>query len=94
MIILGGLGSIWGVVAGAIALTFINYYFIPDVFNDLPSKFGLDFHLADVNYLIYGFLLLLMMVLRPEGLIPERRRKLELHEGVGVDDAQLGTHGV
>jgi len=93
MIILGGLGSIWGAVAGAVALTFIQYYFIPDVFNDLPSKFGLDFNLTDINYLIYGFLLVLMMVLRPEGLIPERRRKLELTEGVGVDDAQLGSTG-
>jgi branched-chain amino acid transport system permease protein len=93
MIILGGLGSVWGVVAGAIALTFIQYYFIPDVFNSLPSKLGLSFNLVDVNYLIYGFLLVLMMVLRPEGLIPERRRKLELSEGVGVEDSQLGTQG-
>ena len=31
MIILGGLGSIWGVVLGAIALSFINTYLIPDV---------------------------------------------------------------
>jgi branched-chain amino acid transport system permease protein len=94
MIILGGLGSIWGVVAGAISLTFIQYYFIPHVFNSLPSKLGLSFNLVDVNYLIYGFLLVLMMVLRPQGLIPERRRKLELTEGVGVEDAQLGTQGV
>jgi hypothetical protein len=28
-----------------------------------------------------------MMVLRPEGLLPERRRKLELKEGIGGDDA-------
>ena len=93
MIILGGLGSVWGVVAGAIALTFIQYYFIPDVFNSLPSKLGLSFNLVDVNYLIYGFLLVLMMILRPQGLIPERRRKLELTEGVGVEDSQLGTQG-
>jgi branched-chain amino acid transport system permease protein len=33
---------------------------------------------------IYGFLLVMMMVLRPEGLLPERRRRLELAEGVGV----------
>ena len=32
-----------------------------------------------------------MMVLRPEGLIPERRRQLELTEGVGVGDTELGT---
>jgi branched-chain amino acid transport system permease protein len=94
MIILGGLGSIWGAIAGAISLTFIQYYFIPEVFNTVPSKLGLNFNLVDVNYLIYGFLLVLMMVLRPEGLIPERRRKLELKEGVGVEDAQLGTQGV
>jgi len=94
IIILGGLGSVWGVVAGAISLTFIQYYFIPNVFNSLPSKVGLSFNLVDVQYAIYGFLLVLMMILRPEGLIPERRRKLELTEGVGVEDAQLGTQGV
>jgi branched-chain amino acid transport system permease protein len=93
MIILGGLGSIWGVCAGAVALTFINYYFIPNTFNNLPGKFGLHFNLTDLSFGIFGFLLVLMMVLRPEGLIPERRRQLELAEGVGVEDAQLETGG-
>jgi branched-chain amino acid transport system permease protein len=78
MIILGGLGSIWGVVLGAVALSFINVYFIPDVFNGLPSTFGLDFDLTQLSFGIFGFLLVIMMVLRPEGLLPERRRKLEL----------------
>jgi branched-chain amino acid transport system permease protein len=87
MIILGGLGSIWGVVLGAILLSFINSYFIPDVFNSAPSKLGLDFDLTQLNFGIFGFLIMLVMVLRPEGLLPERRRKLELTEGVGVDDA-------
>jgi hypothetical protein len=32
---------------------------------------------------IFGFLLVLVMVLRPQGLIPERRRKLELTRGIG-----------
>ena len=40
MVILGGLGSIWGVVVGALALSYINYYLIPDVFNDIPGKLG------------------------------------------------------
>jgi branched-chain amino acid transport system permease protein len=88
MIILGGLGSVWGVVAGAISLTFIQYYFIPNVFNSLPSKLGLSFNLVDVEYAIYGFLLVLMMVLRPEGLLPERRHKLEMTtEGVATDES-------
>ena len=82
MIILGGLGSVWGVVVGSLALSLINTRLIPDVLNDVPSKIGLDFNLVDVNYGIFGFLLVLMMILRPEGLIPERRRQIELHEDV------------
>ena len=38
MIILGGLGSIWGVVLGAVTLSFINNYLIPDVINDVPEQ--------------------------------------------------------
>ena len=84
MIILGGLGSIWGVIVGAIALSAINTYFIPDVFNEVPSKIGLDFDLTQLGFGIFGFLLVIMMVLRPQGLIPERRRQAELTEGVGT----------
>jgi branched-chain amino acid transport system permease protein len=84
MVILGGLGSIEGVVLGAIVLSFINNNLIPDVFNDYPSKVGLDFDLTELSFGIFGFLLVIMMVLRPEGLIPERRRQIELTEGIGV----------
>jgi branched-chain amino acid transport system permease protein len=91
MVILGGLGSIEGVVLGAILLSFINNRFIPDVFNDYPSKVGLDFDLTELSFGIFGFLLVIMMVLRPEGLIPERRRKAELTEGVGAGDTELGS---
>jgi branched-chain amino acid transport system permease protein len=80
MVILGGLGSIWGVVLGAIVLTTINFYLIPDVFNSIPSKLGLDFDTTQITFAIYGFLLVMMMIIRPEGLIPERRRKQELHD--------------
>jgi len=80
MVILGGLGSIWGVVVGAIVLTTINFYLIPDVFNSIPSKLGLDFDTTQITFAIYGFLLVMMMIIRPEGLLPERRRKQELHD--------------
>jgi branched-chain amino acid transport system permease protein len=82
MVILGGLGSIWGVVVGAVALSFINNRLIPDVLNGVPAKIGLDFDLTELSFGIFGFLLVIMMVLRPEGLIPERRRKIELSEGI------------
>jgi branched-chain amino acid transport system permease protein len=82
MIILGGLGSIWGVVVGAIALSFINTRLIPDVLNDIPGKIGLDFDLTELGFGIFGFLLVIMMVLRPQGLIPEKRHVAEFSDAL------------
>ena len=93
MVILGGLGSIWGVVVGAITLSFINTWLIPSVLNSLPSKVGLNFDLTQLSYGIFGFLLVVMMVLRPQGLLPERRREMELTEGVTAGDADLFEGG-
>jgi branched-chain amino acid transport system permease protein len=89
MIIVGGLGSIWGALLGALLLSYINYYLIPDVLNTLPSKFGLSFDLTDLSFGIFGFLLVLVMVLRPQGLFPERRRRLELTGQIAAEDSQL-----
>ena len=89
MVIIGGLGSIWGAVVGGMALGYINNYLIPDVLNNLPSLFGLNFQLTQVEFGIFGFLLVIMMLLRPQGLIPERRRRLELTAKIAAEDAQL-----
>jgi branched-chain amino acid transport system permease protein len=77
---LGGLGSIWGVALGAVVLSVINFYLIPDVFNNVPGKdrAGLRPDRALVRHL--RFLLVIMMVLRPEGPAAERRRQIELTE--------------
>jgi branched-chain amino acid transport system permease protein len=84
MVILGGLGSIEGVLLGAAVLVYLNFKFIPDL-NAKPREwFNLDLDLSELSSAIYGFLLVIMMVLRPEGLIPERRRRLELVEHVGA----------
>jgi branched-chain amino acid transport system permease protein len=90
MVIIGGLGSIWGAMAGGLLLGYINYYLIPDVLNSLPSKLGLHFQLTEIEFGIYGFLLVIMMLLRPQGLIPERRRRLEMTGRVAAQDAELG----
>ena len=74
MVVLGGLGSIWGVVLGAIILSAVNNYLLPTVLSDLPSAVGLDFDLSELSPGVYGFLLVIVMLLRPEGLLPERRR--------------------
>ena len=91
MVILGGLGSIWGVVLGAITLSFINNWLIPDVLNSLPGDFGLDFDMTQITFAIYGFLLVIMMILRPQGLLPERRRAEEMTHGEETSSETLYT---
>ena len=85
MVILGGLGSVWGVVIGAVLLSFVNTRVIPDVLDGevrpVLADIGLDFTFSQVSFGVFGFILVLMMVLRPEGLLPERRRQIELTEG-------------
>ena len=87
MIILGGLGSIWGAVIGAIALSYANTYFIPNVLAKVLAPIGLD--VTALGFGIFGFLLVAMMILRPEGLLPERRRKMELTEGINPSEPEL-----
>jgi branched-chain amino acid transport system permease protein len=89
MVIIGGLGSIWGALLGGMLLGYINNWLLPDVLNNLPSKFGLNFSMTQIEYGIFGFLLVVVMLVRPQGLIPERRRKLEMTAQIAAEDAQL-----
>jgi branched-chain amino acid transport system permease protein len=77
MVIVGGMGNIWGVMLGAVALSMMNRYGLPQL-NNLSEPLGFD--VTSISFGIFGFFLLVMMVLRPEGLIPSGRRRLELHE--------------
>jgi branched-chain amino acid transport system permease protein len=79
MVIIGGMGNLTGVILGAIFLSLLNRDLLPEL-NTYPDKIGLDFDVTSINFGIFGFFLLAMMVLRPEGFIPSTRRKLELHE--------------
>ena len=65
LLIIGGMGSIPGVLVGALALIGA-----PELLREF----------AEFRYLVYGALLVIMMLTRPEGLWPEERRRLELHE--------------
>ena len=69
MVVLGGLGSIWGVVLGATLLSVFHNYLLPAVLYDVPSTLGLDINLAVVASGIYGLLLVTLMLLRPAGLL-------------------------
>lgn len=66
VIIVGGMGSIPGVIVGAIALVGL-----PELLREF----------AEYRLLVYGAVLVAMMLLRPEGLWPEPVRRRELHEG-------------
>jgi branched-chain amino acid transport system permease protein len=79
MVVLGGLGSIAGVVIGAVALSVLNNYLLPDVLFDLPSKLGLAFDLSAISSGIYGAILVVVMLLRPQGLVPARPSGERLH---------------
>ena len=88
MVILGGLGSIWGVVIGAVVLSFVNYWLIPDVLDGegvrgILTDLGLTFTFSEVTFGVFGFVLVLMMVLRPEGILPERRHQIEMASARG-----------
>ena len=65
VIIVGGMGSIPGVVIGAIALAGL-----PELLREF----------SEYRLWVFGAALVLMMLTRPEGLWPEARRKLEMHE--------------
>jgi branched-chain amino acid transport system permease protein len=89
MVILGGLGSIWGVVLGAAMLSYIDRQIILETGPNLLRDLGITIDASQLGFGVFGFLLVVMMVLRPEGLLPERRRKLEFEEGVGGAESEL-----
>jgi branched-chain amino acid transport system permease protein len=80
MVIIGGMGNIAGVILGAFVLSMIDRFILPEL-NGVPDTIGLDFDVTAISGGIFGFFLLAMMVLRPEGFLPNRRRRIELHEG-------------
>jgi branched-chain amino acid transport system permease protein len=82
MVILGGMGSVWGVIAGGVVLGWLNIEglaVIGDRFNDAA---GTNIEITKYQFGIYGLIIVLMMLFRPVGLIPEGRRRRELEEGV------------
>ena len=87
MVILGGMGNIWGVIVGASFLAYLNQEGLANTGAWINSNIhvggwhpNLDVPLYASG--IYGVIILVVMLFRPEGLIPSRRRAAELHEGV------------
>ena len=80
MVVLGGMGNVWGVMVGAIVLSWINGIGLQQLGDTINSTFNTDINFPSFNFLIFGSLLILMMMFRREGFIPEARTRLVMHE--------------
>jgi branched-chain amino acid transport system permease protein len=67
-VILGGMGKIPGVIVGA-----LFFAVFPELFRFLP-EIG-NVRISDMRMLFFGLLLIIVMIKRPQGLWPERRKK-------------------
>jgi branched-chain amino acid transport system permease protein len=92
MVILGGMGSVWGVVAGGLILGWLNVEGLAVIGSKFNEAAGTNFEIAKYQFGIYGTIIVLMMLFRPTGLIPERRRKRELEEGVHDESLYEVSH--
>jgi len=91
MVILGGMGNIWGVAVGAFIVYLIETVLLKQLnsfkealnlpaLNLGPIHFDVNgINFLDYQYLLFGLALVLMMLFRPEGLFPSQRRRRELH---------------
>lgn len=103
MVIVGGMGSIPGAIVGATVVTILNLQilkglslmlsklrqagFVVPLINFPLSQWPTQLEPAKYERLVFGILLILMMILRPQGLIPERRHRMELAEALGKEEA-------
>ncbi|WP_374348042.1 ABC transporter ATP-binding protein [Chitinimonas sp.] len=81
MVVLGGMGHIPGVILGAILL-FLMPEVLRDIVNPLQDKLLGErvVNPENLRMLLFGIALIFVMLVRPEGLWPSKRRKAELHD--------------
>lgn len=98
MIILGGIGSVPGVILGAALVTILNLKLLPDLAlwlnalrqnSEIFKNLSTQIDPAKYQRLVFGLILVVMMIKRPAGLLPAQRRKMELQEAeeeIELDD--------
>jgi branched-chain amino acid transport system permease protein len=103
MVVIGGIGSIPGVIVGALVVYALNEFLLAqlDSLAADPTNimFGVrnaivhfvpGFTFGNIRNLIFGLVLVLIMIFRPEGLIPSARRRREFHE-VEEEGVEVGA---
>jgi len=104
MVVIGGIGSIPGVIVGALAVYSINILLLAQLdtlasdptnplytLHNAIAHFVPGFSFGNVRNLLFGIILVVIMIFRPEGLIPSARRRRELHHAEGDGEVELGT---
>ena len=93
MVVLGGMGNVWGVMLGALVLQWINSNGLAKAGEAINQAVGKDLNFPSYNFLVFGAILILMMLFRREGLLPETRTRQVLREpdrgGAEPADAEL-----
>jgi branched-chain amino acid transport system permease protein len=84
IVIIGGMGNIGGVLLGALVIVGFNSIVLETLTNflkahQLISSANVFAAPGNWKYMLYGLALILMMRFRPEGLLPSRQVKAELH---------------
>ncbi|CAM3376247.1 branched-chain amino acid ABC transporter permease [Deinococcus saxicola] len=88
MVVLGGMGSFSGVILGAAVVTLLNLRILPGLGEASANVSWIpqEVNPANFNRFIFGSILVAMMLLRPEGLLPNARRTRELHHEDDQED--------
>jgi ABC-type branched-subunit amino acid transport system permease subunit len=87
MLVLGGMGSLPGVVVGSALLSILNFFILPQASN-LASSVGLHIDFTSYRFMLYGIILVAVMLFKPEGLWGSEQRKAELKESGDIAKAE------
>ena len=92
MVILGGMANVYGCILGAVILTWVNYTGMKEIGNAINNTFGTTIQMPHYQFLIFGFVLVLMMLFRRDGILPAARQKQvravdEQIEKIGTEEA-------
>jgi branched-chain amino acid transport system permease protein len=71
------MGNVWGVCVGAAVLAYLNQQGLGAIGNEINVNFGTNIEITKYEAGLFGLLIVLMMLFRPQGLIPSARRKAE-----------------
>jgi branched-chain amino acid transport system permease protein len=110
MVVLGGMGNISGVIVGALVIYFVLNTMLPQFASaaeslannvglasltvrsgDWPGIYG---EVQNSQFLIFGLILVLIMLLRPQGLLPSRVREQELKHSAVQEEGSVAEEGV